>query len=188
MAATTTHPEPFFESFRIVHPPTSSNYKSQHAKGRGCCSCGTILLGDLDNPGQAAPLDKGWDESPGVGRPSPRPFLRRYKTPTGTRRVCNASFKSPVPSPRVGRSDLVNKENLQREIEELKLKDLTLDQEIAQLLAEGYTVDELDAHIALLHEYNEMKDTGQMLLGKLAVIRGVTTKELYPEFGLDLSD
>ncbi|KAF6328212.1 SWI5 homologous recombination repair protein [Rhinolophus ferrumequinum] len=27
-----------------------------------------------------------------------------------------------------------------------------------------------------------------MLLGKLAVIRGVTTKELYPEFGLDMND
>lgn len=77
---------------------------------------------------------------------------------------------------------------MQREIEELKQKDLALDQEIAQLLAEGYSVEELDAHIALLHEYNEMKDTGQMLLGKLAMIREVTTKELYPEFGLELSD
>lgn len=28
-------------------------------------------------------------------------------------------------------------------------------------------MEELDTHIALLHEYNEMKDTGQMLLGKL---------------------
>lgn len=73
-------------------------------------------------------------------------------------------------------------------MEELKQKDLTLDQEIAQLLDEGYSEEELDAHIALLHEYNEMKDAGQMLLGKLAEIREITTKELYPEFGLELSD
>uniref|UniRef100_A0A8D2LSD0 DNA repair protein SWI5 homolog n=1 Tax=Varanus komodoensis TaxID=61221 RepID=A0A8D2LSD0_VARKO len=52
----------------------------------------------------------------------------------------------------------------------------------------GYNVEELDGHIALLHEYNEMKDIGQMLLGQMALIRGVTTKELYPEFDLDLND
>ncbi|XP_029816366.1 DNA repair protein SWI5 homolog [Manacus vitellinus] len=77
---------------------------------------------------------------------------------------------------------------LRCEIEELKRKDLALDQEIAQLLSEGYSLGELEKHISLLHEYNEIKDAGQMLLGKLAVIRGVTTKELYPEYDLELSD
>jgi hypothetical protein len=28
-------------------------------------------------------------------------------------------------------------------------------------------VDELDDHISQLHEYNDIKDVGQMLLGKL---------------------
>ncbi|NWR33896.1 SWI5 protein, partial [Tachuris rubrigastra] len=77
---------------------------------------------------------------------------------------------------------------LRCEIEELKRKDLALDQEIAQLLSEGYSLEELEKHISLLHEYNEIKDAGQMLLGKLAVIRGVTTKQLYPEYDLELSD
>ncbi|NXK89065.1 SWI5 protein, partial [Formicarius rufipectus] len=77
---------------------------------------------------------------------------------------------------------------LQSEIQELKRKDLALDQEIAQLLSEGYSLEELEKHISLLHEYNEIKDAGQMLLGKLAVIRGVTTKQLYPEYDLELSD
>lgn len=31
----------------------------------------------------------------------------------------------------------------------------------------GYHVDELEAHISKLHEYNDIKDVGQMLLGKL---------------------
>lgn len=31
----------------------------------------------------------------------------------------------------------------------------------------GYNVDELEDHIAQLHEYNDIKDVGQMLLGKL---------------------
>ncbi|ELT94775.1 hypothetical protein CAPTEDRAFT_99674, partial [Capitella teleta] len=52
----------------------------------------------------------------------------------------------------------------------------------------GFDELELQGHITKLHEYNEMKDVGQMLLGKLAVERGTTTKELYGEYGLDLND
>lgn len=42
-----------------------------------------------------------------------------------------------------------------------------LDKEISQLVKEGYRVGELEDHIALLHEYNDIKDVAQMLLGKL---------------------
>ncbi|XP_009953541.1 PREDICTED: LOW QUALITY PROTEIN: DNA repair protein SWI5 homolog, partial [Leptosomus discolor] len=125
-----------------------------------------------------------------------------------------------IPSPRSCQPNGANKEALRCEIEELKQKDLALDQEIAQLLSEGYSLEELEKHISLLHEYNDIKDAGQMLLGKLgkegkaaeellspcfhvdsekllrhkgracfkAVIRGVTTKQLYPEYDLELSD
>lgn len=31
----------------------------------------------------------------------------------------------------------------------------------------GYSLEELEKHISLLHEYNDIKDAGQMLLGKL---------------------
>lgn len=74
------------------------------------------------------------------------------------------------------------------DIQKLKEKQEMLDKEISQLVAEGYRVVELEEHIALLHEYNDVKDVAQMLLGKLAVTRGVTTKELYPDFDLDLND
>ncbi|XP_032867794.2 DNA repair protein SWI5 homolog [Tyto alba] len=97
-------------------------------------------------------------------------------------------FKSPVPSPRPCQPNGSNEEALRYEIEELKQKDLALDQEIAQFLSEGYSLEELEKHISLLHEYNDIKDAGQMLLGKLAVIRGVTTKQLYPEYDLELND
>ncbi|NXY73452.1 SWI5 protein, partial [Glareola pratincola] len=92
------------------------------------------------------------------------------------------------PSPRSCQPHGANEEALRYEIEELKQKDLALDQEIAQLLSEGYSLEELEKHISLLHEYNDIKDAGQMLLGKLAVIRGVTTRQLYPEYDLELSD
>ncbi|XP_060138971.1 DNA repair protein SWI5 homolog [Zootoca vivipara] len=143
--------------------------------------------GALDKPGDRSPLAREWEKSPGVrGRPSARPFLRR--TPVGTPRACSARFKSPVPSSPTTCQPASDEDALQREIEELKRKDLALDQEIAQLTAEGYSPEELETHISLLHEYNEIKDAGQMLLGRLAVIRGVTTKELYPEFELDVND
>uniref|UniRef100_A0A8C3VD99 DNA repair protein SWI5 homolog n=1 Tax=Catharus ustulatus TaxID=91951 RepID=A0A8C3VD99_CATUS len=118
---------------------------------------------------------------PGVaGAASPQPW------PSGSRRARAAA--RPTPSPKSFQPNGASEEALRCEIEELKQKDLALDQEIAQLLSEGYSLEELDKHISLLHEYNEIKDAGQMLLGKLAVIRGVTTKQLYPEYDLELSD
>lgn len=39
-----------------------------------------------------------------------------------------------------------------------------------------------------LHEYNEVKDVGQALLGKLAQLTGQTTRKLYPDFGLSLEE
>uniref|UniRef100_A0A8C4MCT2 DNA repair protein SWI5 homolog n=1 Tax=Equus asinus asinus TaxID=83772 RepID=A0A8C4MCT2_EQUAS len=92
----------------------------------------------------------------------------------------SASFHSPFPDSPI--------DSLHLDIQKLKEKRDMLDKEISQLLSEGYSVGELEDHISQLHMYNDIKDIGQMLLGKLAVIRGVTTRELYPEFGLDMSD
>ncbi|XP_031412136.1 DNA repair protein SWI5 homolog [Meleagris gallopavo] len=103
----------------------------------------------------------------------------------GSRRSGGAGFRPPVPA---APSHRAGGEAPCDDIEALKEKDRALDREIAQLLSEGYSVEELEKHISLLHEYNEIKDAGQMLLGKLAVIRGVTTKQLYPEYDLELND
>ncbi|XP_042819436.1 DNA repair protein SWI5 homolog [Panthera tigris] len=92
------------------------------------------------------------------------------------------------PSPKSGQADGGSEDSLHLDIQKLKEKRDLLDTEISQLISEGYSVDELEDHISQLHEYNDIKDVGQMLLGKLAVIRGVTTKELYAEFGLDMND
>ncbi|ETO31269.1 hypothetical protein RFI_05851 [Reticulomyxa filosa] len=42
--------------------------------------------------------------------------------------------------------------------------------------------------IEAMHQYNEMKDAAQILLGKLAEMRQTTNKSLYPEFDLELTD
>ncbi|XP_072209201.1 DNA repair protein SWI5 homolog [Excalfactoria chinensis] len=117
---------------------------------------------------------------PHSGREAP-PAQRRALG--GRRRSVGAGFRSPLPA-RVADGAAPCGDG----VEALKEKDRALDREIAQLLSEGYNVEELEKHISLLHEYNEIKDAGQMLLGKLAVIRGVTTKQLYPEYDLELSD
>ncbi|RUO96543.1 hypothetical protein BC936DRAFT_141863, partial [Jimgerdemannia flammicorona] len=46
----------------------------------------------------------------------------------------------------------------------------------------------VDEHIRRLHEYNEIKDVGQMLLGKVAATEGTTIKKMYERFGVDLDD
>uniref|UniRef100_A0A8C8XXS7 DNA repair protein SWI5 homolog n=2 Tax=Panthera TaxID=9688 RepID=A0A8C8XXS7_PANLE len=120
-------------------------------------------------------------------RRGPRtPGLRR--TQPGLSKSCRGAFQSPRPSPKSGQADGGSEDSLHLDIQKLKEKRDLLDTEISQLISEGYSVDELEDHISQLHEYNDIKDVGQMLLGKLAVIRGVTTKELYAEFGLDMND
>uniref|UniRef100_A0A3P8SD18 DNA repair protein SWI5 homolog n=1 Tax=Amphiprion percula TaxID=161767 RepID=A0A3P8SD18_AMPPE len=74
------------------------------------------------------------------------------------------------------------------EVAELERRREQLDTEIAQLEAEGYRVDELEHHIDMLHEYNDIKDIGQSLLGRIAALRGTTTRDLYAHFGLELDD
>ncbi|XP_008518271.1 DNA repair protein SWI5 homolog, partial [Equus przewalskii] len=120
-------------------------------------------------------------------RRGPRtPGLRR--TQPGLSKSCRGAFRSPRPSPKSDLADGTSEDSLHLDIQKLKEKRDMLDKEISQLLSEGYSVGELEDHISQLHMYNDIKDIGQMLLGKLAVIRGVTTRELYPEFGLDMSD
>lgn len=43
-------------------------------------------------------------------------------------------------------------------------------------------------HIRLLHEYNEIKDVAQTLIGMVAEDRGVCQIEVYKDFGVDPKD
>jgi hypothetical protein len=40
----------------------------------------------------------------------------------------------------------------------------------------------------LLHEYNEIKDIGQMLFGQCAMLTGVTVRDVYRQFDMNLDD
>ncbi|XP_073663042.1 DNA repair protein SWI5 homolog [Tursiops truncatus] len=183
-----------------------------------CASENCEYRADLRGRFSAPALDPpALQSSPSQG---PRtPGLRR--TQAGLSKSCRGAFRSPTPtpaslqlrpSPKSGQADGASEDSLHLDVQKLKEKKDMLDKEISQLISEGYSVDELEDHISQLHEYNDIKDVGQMLLGKLepslrpvlpghrtwsrrsvlfhsfTVIRGVTTKELYPEFDLDMND
>ncbi|XP_048470745.1 DNA repair protein SWI5 homolog isoform X2 [Rhincodon typus] len=86
------------------------------------------------------------------------------RTPLGPSRKLNASFKSPV---QISLDHELDSAGLQLHVENLRKKCNNLDREIAELLSAGYTLEELDQHIDQHHEYNDIKDVGQLLLGKL---------------------
>ncbi|KAM4719810.1 DNA repair protein SWI5 homolog [Anableps anableps] len=104
------------------------------------------------------------------------------RTPFSKFKKVHSHFRSPL---QVADSPKVSPEE---EVAELQRKKAQLDSEIAQLEEEGYRVEELDQHIDKLHEYNDIKDIGQSLLGRIAALRGTTTRDLYAHFGLELDD
>uniref|UniRef100_A0A2K6GF58 DNA repair protein SWI5 homolog n=1 Tax=Propithecus coquereli TaxID=379532 RepID=A0A2K6GF58_PROCO len=131
--------------------------------------------------------DPGRSPAPALDPPAPlNPPTRGPRTPglrrtePGLNRSYRGTFRSPRPSPKSGHADGTGEESLHLDIQKLREKKDMLDKETFQLTSEGCRVNELEDHIAQLREYNDIKD--------LAVIRGVTTEELYPEFGLDVND
>ncbi|KAG0204050.1 swi5-like zinc finger protein [Mortierella sp. GBA30] len=75
-------------------------------------------------------------------------------------------------------------------IAELKAMILDLERQEQELMqairGEGTPSEIIDRHIKELHRYNEIKDVGQIILGKCAEIEGTTIKEQYGQYGLDL--
>ncbi|KAJ2784899.1 swi5-like zinc finger protein [Coemansia javaensis] len=93
-----------------------------------------------------------------------------------------------IASPGSGR-----KRELRAAIDELKREVETQTQARDALLGEaGLTVEQArelnDELIGRLHRYNDIKDAGQILFGKLAELKGKTVKDMYAEYGVDLRD
>ncbi|KAF9288608.1 swi5-like zinc finger protein [Mortierella alpina] len=77
-------------------------------------------------------------------------------------------------------------------IAQLKATILDLERQEQELLhsirGEGTPSEIIDRHIKELHRYNEIKDVGQIILGKCAEVEGTTIKEQYEKYGLDIED
>lgn len=67
----------------------------------------------------------------------------------------------------------------------LKEKEAELDLKIAELRKKGVSTD-LTPQMQALHDYNEMKDLTQFVLGYLATVEQTTVGELHERYNLPL--
>ncbi|XP_013775580.1 DNA repair protein SWI5 homolog [Limulus polyphemus] len=114
---------------------------------------------------------------------------KRLSTPYA--RQLSASFKSPVmksnkETPK--QTSILTLEEMQEQISLLEERNQELDMEIELLQSQGFRIEELQWHIDKLHEYNEIKDAAQCVLGQLASLDGATVKELHERYGLTMDD
>ena len=75
-----------------------------------------------------------------------------------------------------------------QQIIDLRNKIVNVSQEIDSLMAKKDqfpTQEQLTGHMNRLHQYNDNKDIGQMILSHLAQIDNVTIQSLYEEYNLD---
>lgn len=124
-----------------------------------------------------------------IGPPSRRSRMP-FKSPARTAATGDLQLSAVTPRKRPA-AIRANQQSVGRSTKPL-IK--SLEEELAgveeemKCLADSYSEDELQLHIDKLHEYNEVKDMGQLLLGKLAEVQGTTTAVLYERFGLQLDD
>ncbi|CAK8694470.1 unnamed protein product [Clavelina lepadiformis] len=126
--------------------------------------------------GSATPTEKVIT-SPLAG---PRSFARKRRS------ALENSFISPLKG-KVPKTEAVVAE-ANENIEEFKQIIKDQEKEIAELHAEGLKETDLQLYIEKLHEYNEVKDVAQMVIGRLAVQLQTTTRSLYKQFDLELND
>ena len=94
-------------------------------------------------------------------------------------------FKIPRPSNSTPQRNSESTDRLIEEVETAKEKLHSLECEVKKY--SNYK-EKLQLHISKLHEYNEIKDSGIVLIGKLAEVECLTTTDLYEAFDLQLED
>lgn len=77
------------------------------------------------------------------------------------------------------------KADLVERYQKLKQREVELDLEIAKLEEKGVSTD-LRPQMQALHNYNEMKDLAQFVLGYLASVEQVTVAALHERYNLPL--
>lgn len=130
-----------------------------------------------------APIVRRDDSSPGGGDP----------VPALQKRTLSAEQDSPVSSAKEMTSDRQTHSRAKRSrisfgtgarsLQELLEREAELDRQIAELRAEGLSVEELDEQIDLLHRYNDVKDAAQVVMGRLAELESVTVRSLHEKYG-----
>ena len=101
----------------------------------------------------------------------------------------NVTPRKPFKIPRSSNSTpQKNSESIDRLIEEVETAKEKLHSLECEVKKYSNYKEKLQLHISKLHEYNEIKDSGIVLMGKLAEVECLTTTDLYEAFDLQLED
>ncbi|GFY55939.1 hypothetical protein TNIN_243361 [Trichonephila inaurata madagascariensis] len=104
----------------------------------------------------------------------------------------SSSFKSPLlkaADKKVAfQFENTSTEDMKKSVVELWQKNEDLKKEIKDLKEKGFKEDDLKWYIDKLHEYNEIKDIAQMIMGKIAVLEQTTVRKVHEEFGMKDDD
>ncbi|XP_015927314.1 DNA repair protein SWI5 homolog isoform X2 [Parasteatoda tepidariorum] len=111
----------------------------------------------------------------------------KFSTPSPS-----SAFKSPLLNKVEKKVDLENEnislEELKKSTLEMWQKSEDMKQEIAKLENEGCSEDQYKWYIDKLHEYNEVKDAAQIVMGQIAIIEETTVKKIHEQFGMTEND
>ncbi|KAI5806533.1 Swi5-domain-containing protein, partial [Peziza echinospora] len=120
---------------------------------------------------------------PSTTSASDQASVESLDSPTATQDVA-AQPVVAAPSPREHKlASLKNQsEALERQLDEVFAKQANIDTKLKHPDDPEATVKR---HIRLLHEFNEIRDVAQGLIGLIAESRGVRVQDIYPEFGLE---
>jgi len=117
------------------------------------------------------------------------PVVSAISTPTTSSASPALKRKSTSSTPKTFRAKFAKKEkvleiseNHEEKLERLLKEENEIDDEIARLENAGYQESEADDYIESLHEYNDIKDLAQMVIGKLAELEQVSVGSLHEEF------
>ncbi|KAJ5539117.1 hypothetical protein N7513_007449 [Penicillium frequentans] len=79
---------------------------------------------------------------------------------------------------------------LRKSIAQLEFELSQLEKEVAENKAElrNDPTETVQRHVRLLHEYNDIKDAAQGLMGLIADAKGVRVAEIHKEYGVDEKD
>ncbi|XP_054715242.1 DNA repair protein SWI5 homolog [Uloborus diversus] len=123
--------------------------------------------------------------TPRAGTPQ-RTKFRRLAAST------SPAYRSPLMSNAVKKVDpkpeSLPLDDLRKATKELFLKNEKLKTDIRSLEEKGYKEEDLKWYIDKLHEYNEIKDVAQMVMGRIAILTQTTVRKVHESFGMTDSD
>ena len=97
----------------------------------------------------------------------------------------SSSFKSPLINRKVSNT-CVNEKEIEEKVNTLEMQLKNIESEIENLVNENIKIAELDSIMKKMHDYNDIKDIAQILMGKIADIKYITIKEVHKKYDADL--